>query len=422
MENRKFANNATTTLAVALSNTSTQLSVAAGTGSLFPSIAVAGDEHFSCTLVSATQLEIVQVVTRIADVFTIVRGTEGTTAQTFAAGDRIELRLTTQALTEFLTKEDEQETSRKTIVNDLTFLQRGLNPELSQENTAKIYFDTSRKMLLLSEHGSEYRPLFGHFVGEIKKMAFKPNPMPDGWFECNGQSLSRTEYANLFALIGTQYGNDDSDTFKVPDYRRRVDIGQGGSQETGSPGTTIGETGGAEISVLAVQNLPAHAHSVSVNQAAGHKHSAGAIQAASGGQHSHTSHDMRTNQTGVHKHSMSGTMGAHAGHAHNMGSLKTNNSTSHKHALRNEPDRADRRSVFHIEPAGAHQHGNSGNHQHGSAGGHAHSSAGNHQQGSAGGHTHANENIQHNHGVSGIVNAVSNHNHLVVSTTRSSIE
>jgi microcystin-dependent protein len=47
---------------------------------------------------------------------------------------------------------------------------------------------------------------------------------------CNGQAVSRTTYFNLYAAIGTQYGQgDNSTTFNVPDYqgmflRGRVDI------------------------------------------------------------------------------------------------------------------------------------------------------------------------------------------------------
>ena len=36
---------------------------------------------------------------------------------------------------------------------------------------------------------------------------------------CNGQAISRTDYADLYDLIGTTYGDGDgSTTFNVPDY------------------------------------------------------------------------------------------------------------------------------------------------------------------------------------------------------------
>lgn len=42
---------------------------------------------------------------------------------------------------------------------------------------------------------------------------------PIGYLKCNGASLARDLYANLFAAIGTTYGAADSSTFKVPDMR-----------------------------------------------------------------------------------------------------------------------------------------------------------------------------------------------------------
>jgi microcystin-dependent protein len=56
--------------------------------------------------------------------------------------------------------------------------------------------------------------------------------IPVGYLECNGQALSRTVYAELFAVIGTIYGaGDGSTTFNLPDLRgefiRGFDNGRG---------------------------------------------------------------------------------------------------------------------------------------------------------------------------------------------------
>lgn len=43
---------------------------------------------------------------------------------------------------------------------------------------------------------------------------------PNGWLLCQGQAVSRTTYAHLFAVLGTTYGaGDGSTTFNVPDLR-----------------------------------------------------------------------------------------------------------------------------------------------------------------------------------------------------------
>lgn len=51
-------------------------------------------------------------------------------------------------------------------------------------------------------------------------MTFAMNAPPAGWLKCNGDIVSRTTYAALFAAIGTTYGaGDGSTTFNVPDLR-----------------------------------------------------------------------------------------------------------------------------------------------------------------------------------------------------------
>ena len=55
---------------------------------------------------------------------------------------------------------------------------------------------------------------------------------PAGWLKCNGQTVSRTTYDELFAAIGTTYGGGNgSTTFTLPDFRgefvRGLDDGRG---------------------------------------------------------------------------------------------------------------------------------------------------------------------------------------------------
>lgn len=39
------------------------------------------------------------------------------------------------------------------------------------------------------------------------------------WLKCDGRSLDKVRYSALFDLIGTTYGSDNSETFKLPDCR-----------------------------------------------------------------------------------------------------------------------------------------------------------------------------------------------------------
>ena len=90
----QFTNNAASTLAASILVGATSLTVAAGTGALFPTLT--GSQYFMCTLqnTAGTIIEIVKVTARSTDTFTIVRAQEGTSASAFASGDKCELRLT----------------------------------------------------------------------------------------------------------------------------------------------------------------------------------------------------------------------------------------------------------------------------------------------------------------------------------------
>jgi len=51
---------------------------------------------------------------------------------------------------------------------------------------------------------------------------------PSGWLLCDGSAISRSTYADLFAVIGTTFGSGDgSTTFNVPDLRSSVALGAG---------------------------------------------------------------------------------------------------------------------------------------------------------------------------------------------------
>ena len=49
-------------------------------------------------------------------------------------------------------------------------------------------------------------------------ISYSANNVPTGYLKCEGQAVSRIDYADLFAKIGTTYGDGDgSITFNVPD-------------------------------------------------------------------------------------------------------------------------------------------------------------------------------------------------------------
>lgn len=57
---------------------------------------------------------------------------------------------------------------------------------------------------------------------------------PEGWLLCDGQAISRADYADLFAVIGTAFGSGDgSTTFNIPDFRGEFLRGAGNNSHSG---------------------------------------------------------------------------------------------------------------------------------------------------------------------------------------------
>lgn len=67
-----------------------------------------------------------------------------------------------------------------------------------------------------------------HSIGDIKASVRGENH--GHWFLCNGQAISRETYADLFAIIGTNFGAGNGvTTFNLPDYRGKFLRGLGGN-------------------------------------------------------------------------------------------------------------------------------------------------------------------------------------------------
>ncbi|NLV73355.1 MAG: hypothetical protein GXY52_01525 [Chloroflexi bacterium] len=91
---------------------------------------------------------------------------------------------------------------------------------------------------------------------------FAGSAAPTNWLLCDGSDASRTEYARLFEVIGTTYGEGDgSTTFGLPNLGGRVPVGKSADEEF----NTLGKTGGAKTHTLTVNEMPSHNHSVNLN-------------------------------------------------------------------------------------------------------------------------------------------------------------
>lgn len=73
-------------------------------------------------------------------------------------------------------------------------------------------------------------------------MPYGGTTAPLNFMICNGAAISRTTYADLFALIGTTFGaGDGTTTFNIPDMRGNVPVGyKSGDANFGTLGLALG--------------------------------------------------------------------------------------------------------------------------------------------------------------------------------------
>lgn len=94
-------------------------------------------------------------------------------------------------------------------------------------------------------------------IGAIQ--AFGGATAPSGWFICDGSAKSRTDFAELFAVIGTAFGaGDGSTTFNLPDLREAVPKGAG---ETGKTVGAHVKSGGLALGEFLDDRVQTHTHS-----------------------------------------------------------------------------------------------------------------------------------------------------------------
>ena len=96
---------------------------------------------------------------------------------------------------------------------------------------------------------------------------------PSGFLACDGTAVSRTTYADLFAVVGTNYGvGDGSTTFNLPDLTDRTVVGKSPTKaqySTGGANTVVstGNVGGsAGPTSLSTPTIASHSHVQSLKE------------------------------------------------------------------------------------------------------------------------------------------------------------
>ena len=92
---------------------------------------------------------------------------------------------------------------------------------------------------------------------------------PHGWLLCNGQTIRRNLYNNLYDVIGlmyTQPGTVAAGYFKVPDLRGRFPLGKSNMGGTFPENLSadyakiLGDVGGSEFTTITNEHVPGHTH------------------------------------------------------------------------------------------------------------------------------------------------------------------
>ena len=117
------------------------------------------------------------------------------------------------------------------------------------------------------EIGGRVKDKTGYLMPVGSVISYVSSTPPQGWLVCNGQTVARNSYADLFEIVGCTFGCPDGNTFKVPDLRgefvRGFDAGRGVDvgREFGAPQAAGTNT----LSYVQINSAGSYASPPSVN-------------------------------------------------------------------------------------------------------------------------------------------------------------
>ena len=143
---------------------------------------------------------------------------------------------------------------------------------------------------------------------------------PTGYLMCIGQTISRTTYAALFAVVGVAYntGGEAGTDFRLPDMRGRMPVGVGTNADINALGKNEGET-------TVGNRRPKHKHPGTVNSDGSHSHGGSSNYI---GNHSHETNDVQ----GFGFNLITGTAGSSVGYLEGRGKGMTG-AGEHQHTI-----------------------------------------------------------------------------------------
>lgn len=227
--------------------------------------------------------EVIAGVVSGSTLISCIRGLEGTTAQAHAEGANVTMYFT--------------ESHWDGLIN-------GILVEHNQDGTHGDITADSVTADTMTVGGRDVANLLP--AGVV--MPYAGTTAPTGYLICDGSSLLRATYPDLFAVIGTTYGAADSTHFTLPNPNGRVIAGKA----TSGTLATLGGTAGAETVNLS------HSHGGGTGYSGDHSHS---IQTNSGVYRGGQSSTVATAGTayGPPGHDHDGVAYTAGGHTHGIG-------------------------------------------------------------------------------------------------------
>jgi microcystin-dependent protein len=199
-------------------------------------------------------------------------------------------------------------------------------------SVSKLASGSPNQIILAGQTGT---PEFGYMAIDVPIGTVVPYMFPNapvGFLVCDGATLSRTGYADLFSLanasglIGTVFGaGDGTTTFSLPDMRGRTIVGVGTNADV--------STLGASDNLSVASRTPKHTHTVPA-----HYHDRGTLAVAVTGTIGTTNTDHTHNQkNSIGGGAQVGSSGVLTADPNGQNSASTtsgmNNNNSHSHTF-----------------------------------------------------------------------------------------
>lgn len=129
-----------------------------------------------------------------------------------------------------------------------------VNPTLA---VGELGFETNTRLIKAGNGANNWStlPYLGLTPAGVISQ-FAGSAAPSGYLLCEGQSVSTTTFADLFAVIGYTYGGSGAN-FTVPNLKGRIPVGRDSAQ---TEFDVLGEASGEKAVTLTIGQIPPHSH------------------------------------------------------------------------------------------------------------------------------------------------------------------